>query len=490
MSLGKIIFIDPRGWQGAAEGQPAFPNLGIAYLAAAFIAKNFSVHLIDLNNQNLSNNQVLEIINQEQPDFIAFSVKTVTYQSADSLARQIKQAYPNIKLIAGGPHITLNWSPVQAENIWDVILLGEGEEVLPELCLKLLNHQSIADYSCLAGLLVDGSVETKHQPHFVKDLNRVLFPYYDFFSQNVLAFLNTSYPLLTSRGCVYRCIYCSVPLVSGHIFRKRSPENIVAELRQIKQKYKIQGFDIIDDNFNLDIERSKSFCRLLIKENLDFSWSCPNGIRADSIDQELADLMAASGCRAVNIGIESGDPKVFNNIHKGETLEQIERGIYFLKKANIYVTGFFIIGLPHDSILAQQKSLALIRRLKIDALFSMLVPYPSTKVWDWVTQNNFWLSGRNAGSALHFSDDKNKLSVAFETPEFSAQDKKRAYEMLNLKLGHFSLLVSKKVFWPLRYMKILGLIWQHNKLNPKEYWFLCSAIWRKIKYKIKVKFLF
>src|SRR5208282_1124646 len=148
----------------------------------------------------------------------------------------------------------------------------------------------------------------------------------------------------------------SVSEISGNKLRKRSPENIIEELKYAKKKYGIKSFEIIDDLFNLDIERCKKICRAILNEHLELSWACPNGLRADRVDKELADLMVNSGCTSVMVGIESADPVVLNTIRKGETIEDIERGIRIFQNAGLNVGGYFIIGLPGDSIKSQKLS--------------------------------------------------------------------------------------------------------------------------------------
>lgn len=129
------------------------------------------------------------------------------------------------------------------------------------------------------------------------------------------------YPLSTSRGCPYGCIFCCVPIITKKSWRARSPENIIKEIKQAKKKYKFRHLFIVDDNFNFDKYRSKKICKLLISEKLNINWSCISGIRADKFDEELGILMKMSGCKNITFGIESGDKKIFKTLNKGESLD-------------------------------------------------------------------------------------------------------------------------------------------------------------------------
>jgi len=464
--MAKVILIDSRGWQGARSGQNAFPNIGIAYLTPALQKAGHQVLVIDLNNEDLTDNQVFAIIDNHKPDIVGFSVKTATMASSRDLAQKIKQRHPSVFLLAGGPHVSLMWRELIAEKLFDVIFVGEGEEILPVICQRLIKKQAIDN---LSGVVTQYNLSENVfiNPPLIQNLDKLCFPKYDLFPSKVKEFIRTNYPLSTSRGCVYNCIYCSVPKISGKKFRARSPENVIQELKQAESKYNICGFEIIDDLFNLDIERCKAICRLLIKNNLRLPWSCPNGLRADRVDEELANLMWQSGCRSVNVGIESADPEIFAQIKKGETLAQVERGVKIFQKAGIDVTGYFIIGLPGDSLAVEKKSVKFIKKLGINAFFNMLVPYPGTEVWNWVNEHARFLG--NPEEALHFADEVGKINVMFETANFTAKERLYAYEMVHAKLGHIGLIVPRKISRFKFFGRALALLWKYNRFDVMEY---------------------
>jgi len=230
-----------------------------------------------------------------------------------------------------------------------------------------------------------------------------------------------------------------VPKVCGH-YRWRSPEAVIAELRHAVDRLGIAAFEIVDDAFNVRLDRSKEFCRQLIQAQLRLPWTCPNGIRADRVDDELARLMADSGCISAQVGVESGDPDVFGRIGKGCSLEAIEQGIHRLQAAGINVGGFFIIGLPGDSLEGVRKSVRFARRNRISAHFNLLVPYPGTEIWSWVHSDQVRLL-QEPEQGLHFSDQIGRLVPVFETADFPAAARIHAYEMAHTLLERFDLLI-------------------------------------------------
>lgn len=147
-------------------------------------------------------------------------------------------------------------------------------------------------------------------------------------------------------------------------------------------------FHILDDNFTLDMNRAKAFCRLLIEHKIDMEWDCSNGIRADRVDEELAALMKEAGCQWVGLGIESIDPEISPTVKKGESLDDIKLAISIFKKNKIGVIGYFIIGLPGDNLERVKSSVKLAKKWGLSSTFwAHLAPYPKTEVWEWVNQN-------------------------------------------------------------------------------------------------------
>jgi hypothetical protein len=186
----------------------------------------------------------------------------------------------------------------------------------------------------------------------------------------------------------------------------------------------ITHFEIWDDNFTLDINRAKSICREIIERGLSLSWYCHNGIRADRIDRELAVLMKKAGCTSIAFGIESGNPATFDSIKKGETLSAVVDAVHLVKDVGMNAVGYFIIGLPGDTLERFIETVRFQRSLHLDHyVFGMLIPYPKTEVWDMVCQRGTLLC--DITETQHFSNDI--VPVSFELPEFPREDIVRAF---------------------------------------------------------------
>jgi radical SAM superfamily enzyme YgiQ (UPF0313 family) len=471
--MAKIILIDPFGWQGASSGNNAFPNIGIAYLIPVLHKTGHNIKIIDLNNEYKSDNEILKIIHDYNPNIIGFSVKTSTMKYVRDLSKKIKEKMPKTVIILGGPHATLTWYNLIQEPLFDIIFVGEGEDTLPILCNNIIENIPIND---LPGVITKDTYKDKLNLNYPfvsleNNLNILSFPEYDLFPQNVKDSIKKSYPLVTSRGCVYQCIYCSVPKISGKKFRKRSCESIIEELKFIKAKYSIKKFEIVDDIFNFDINRCKEICLAFIKENLNLKWTCPNGLRADRVDKELAELMFKSGCCSVMIGIENTDPNILKTIKKGETIEDIEKGVKIFKKAGINVGGYFIIGLPGDSFQSQKESIKFVKKMRINAFFNMLVPYPETELWNWAKTNTRFL--KNIENGLHFTNDLTQNISVIETDDFSASERQEAYKMVHTCLKKFNMIIPKNIPRYQYYYKISRMLWKYDKKSFLIYFLKC-----------------
>ncbi|OGP25732.1 MAG: hypothetical protein A2X93_03905 [Deltaproteobacteria bacterium GWC2_56_8] len=410
----KVLLINPPGWQKGST------NLGLCYLASSLAAKGHKALILDVNATDASPDAVAEKAREYAPDIIGFSLKTSTANAAFLLSKAIKKRYPGAVHVAGGAHITLAYgeSLIQNPDI-EYCFLGEAERSLIEFVERKEKGLPVDDIPGIAFRRDSEVVTTRRE--YIEELDAIPYPGMD--AIEGFSFKDFRYPMITSRGCPYPCTYCCVGVVSSKKWRARSPENILDELKRAKEKYGITMFEILDDNFTLRIERAKEFCRLLIASGLNLSWYCHNGIRADKLDMELARLMKEAGCTSVALGVESGDPAIFDSIKKGEPLEAIVNAVKCIKAAGMKAVGYFIIGLPGDSLEGIKRTIEFQKSLGLDHYtYGVLNPYPYTEVYDIVKREGKMLMDIKESS--HFSTE---LTIPFEMPGFSRQDMEKAF---------------------------------------------------------------
>jgi radical SAM superfamily enzyme YgiQ (UPF0313 family) len=442
----KIILIDPLGWVREF-------NTGLGYISATLKKAGHEVKVIDLNNNSKRIDE--RLLSAKNADIIGISIKSFTLKEINSKAL----------LIAGDPHIKIDGINFMKNNdIFDIAVVGEGELIMVEIA-------NGSDLSSINGIIyrkqIEGKIQLMINPGegYVKNLDSLPFPDYTSFDSidNL-----TSYPLITSRGCPYACNYCSVPFISGRKFRAREPSLVVEEIEYAINTYKVKNFDVMDDDFSVNIKRAKEILKEIIRKKLNINLSFGNGIRADRIDEELLFLMKEAGCQHIMFGVESGDEKVFNNINKGEKLETIINAIQMAKRIGIKsVGGFFIINLPGSTFESDLKSIALAKNLGLTiANFSIFVPYPGKKFWEILNndKNIIFLRPWQEG----FTYGKNICSV-FETTNYREKDIIKMFYISNIRLYNYLAIIEGEKGTIKKGFKLVYIILKYDLKNfPKH----------------------
>ncbi|WP_147822410.1 B12-binding domain-containing radical SAM protein [Salidesulfovibrio onnuriiensis] len=411
-----VLLLSPSGWQKESI------NLGLAYLASSLQKADFQCRILDVNRYPMSDEDLVDYIRKLNPILIGISIKTATAREGARLGALLHKVCPEAHISCGGPHMTLCAEQFLKESpAIDSGIMSEGEHAIVQLAEAVRDKESISEIPNIAWRDGEKVVVNSWKPP--QDLNILPFPDLDAIED--FSWENFRYPIVTSRGCPFDCIYCCVNKLTGsRKWRFRSPENVVQELETIVREKGITHFEIWDDNFTLDLKRAKKICRLMIEKKLNLSWYCHNGIRADRIDLELAKLMKQAGCTSVAFGIESGNPKTFDSIKKGEPLSAVVEAVRLVKKVGINAVGYFIIGLPGDNLERFVETVRFQRKLKLHHyVFGMLIPYPHTEVWDMVEQNGTMFC--EITETQHFSDDI--VPISFELPGFPKEDMVRAF---------------------------------------------------------------
>jgi len=430
--MAKVVLIDALGWQDGVF------NLGLAYLAAGLKAQHHDVRVLDLNNRVRTHADICAELADWNPQYVGFSVKSATFASALDLHRTLLPVCPEATYLYGGPHVTLVKEGLLDETPPAFFIRGEAEQALAEFVTR--HSRGDTDFRDIPGMLYReaGGQVWSSEIAYQRNLDDLPFPDFTVFDT---FHLFKTYPLLTSRGCPYSCTYCSVPAISGSGWRPRSADGVLREVEHVLQSLKMDSVVIVDDNFTLHRGRAESICREIVARDLRFTWSCANGIRADRIWPELADLMFQAGCREVSFGIESWDPIVLANLSKGEELRDIRRGIGIAQAAGLKVTGFFMIGLPGSTYRKDLRSLAMARRLRLDNFyFGLTIPYPGTELWDWAQAHaRFllpWQNSYHISEVFRMGPDRLRIEPVFDTPDYPVADRRRFFQLVqDLKAG-------------------------------------------------------
>ena len=267
----------------------------------------------------------------------------------------------------------------------DFIIYGEPEETLRELLI------GVAPYRVL-GLYYRDDIRVKFSGArpFNDNLDALPFPARHLVDNNLYRRPDTGEVqavIKVSRGCPYHCFFCLATPVSGNKVRKRSPQNIVEEIKECVEKYNIRNFLFWSDIFNIDKHWVMELCQLIIDSGLDIVWSA--NTRADTADEEMAEMMYKAGCRLVSIGVESGSQEMLDHIGKNITLDDVRITVKIFKKFGIRIYNYFVIGLPWETEDTIEDTIDFAIELDSDFIsFYTATPLPGTKFYEYAKEHN------------------------------------------------------------------------------------------------------
>ncbi|MFA6185730.1 MAG: radical SAM protein [Phycisphaerae bacterium] len=466
--MPKIAFINPIGF-GTMSEQGA--HIGLAYIAASCQQAGHDVRVIALNNvKNPDENVVISDLACWGADIIGFTVNSFSVAHAIQMASKIRLAMPKTKIIAGGIHPTVSLKRFLNENhlLFDVIVLGEGDFTILEVidCMDMNKPLSIVHG---IAFIKDNDVFITPPRKRIKEIDKLPFPAYSLFEPNLP--LNEYYPMITSRGCPYDCIFCISKTFWNRRFCARSSENVLEEIRWAKEKYGFQELRIFDDNFTQDKERAIKICKGIVDIGFNIKLTLVNGIRADSVDEELAIWLKQAGLHYLMIGVEDGNKETFQKINKGETLDDISNAIKIFRNIGIKVEATMVIGLPGTTYKTTINSLKFLQEHSINGHWIIAVPFKGTQLYNYATEEGQLLLDVEAG--FNMSMVNYPPLIAFDTPEFKREERLKAFEMVNIASENYHFLVRPEETLQDAGERILKII---EKLEPEKREYHCKRI--------------
>ncbi len=344
------------------------PPLGACYLAAVLEKAGHKVKIIDAAPENLFEEEVVEKTLEFNPDFVGMTALTPNFHRVEKICLLLKEKSPETFLALGGPHASMMPEETLQKTQADVVIVGEGENVIVDLVKNC--KEPVKDKIVHAGL--------------VEDLDSLPYPSRHLLNMSLYSSLANNYKVdkkvlnvLGSRGCPFNCTFCCKAVV-GRTYRHRSVANIIEELKQLKRDYGTKEVSFWDELFTIDRKWVMELCKEM--EKLDLAWSCET--RAHLVDEEMLAALKKAGCWNIFVGIEAGDQTLLDNIKKGETIEQLRKGIRLIQKAGIEIRGSFMLGLPGETPELAKKTIDFAIELNPDyAQFSLTTPYPGTELF-------------------------------------------------------------------------------------------------------------
>lgn len=370
------------------------PPLGLPYIASVLESKQVTVSVIVSDAEGMSVDDTVDRVVASRPDVVGFSIGTLVALNSYRIASFVKEKIDNVVLIAGGPHATALPQDV-LENGIDFVVIGEGERTIADFVDYLLNKKDLDDVDGIA-YRRNGTTLYNKPRVLIDHLDELPLPAWHLFPidkyKSEFKKTNRTLPIMTSRGCPGRCVFCYKGLF-GNRYRTRSPQNILREILHLKSEFNITSFDIIDDSFTAGRKRALEVCRLIKENGVELGWGLPSGIRVDTVSEELMTALKEAGCYRIGFGVESGNDQILKAIGKNTTKDQIRRAVDLAKRMRFETSCFFIIGNLGETRQTIDDTIAFARELDPDvAQFTMAIPYPGTEMFDLLSSQNRILS--------------------------------------------------------------------------------------------------
>lgn len=367
-----------------------FPPLGIMYLSGHL--KRQGRHeplLFDCVAQRLTAEEVGRRVAELRPGVLGVTANSHNLVNVAEVIRAVRSHLPEVFVVVGGSHVTS--FPEEAARLpgVDAAVRGDGEETLSLLLDRLASGADWRDLQNIS-YLEDGTVRVNEYVKPSDDLDRFAFPDREglsaghYYTPGMKKAMATT--VISSRGCPYRCAFCSVP----HQYRSRSAKNIVDELEYCNRQLGIQEFHFIDDLFNITPERVMEISDLIIRRGLDICWGFKAG--CIGVTDEMLKLARQAGCVRIHYGVETWSDEGLAALNKKARVPQIRDAFARTRRAGIRPIAYMIIGCPHERTAADvMQGLRFVKSLKPDyVVFSLYTPYPDAPIFEEGVKKGLW----------------------------------------------------------------------------------------------------
>jgi len=370
-------------------GMGAVAPLGALYIASVLREAGHHVRLFDAG-ELWDPEPFREVLRAFQPQVVGISAITIEARVMEQMARVCREELPEVPVIVGGPHATAYPQRCARNPDVDFVALGEGELTALELVRALT--QGGLDPKSVAGVAYcgdDGHVVFTAPREPITDVDSIPFPAWDLMDFDLQARTRSMSSvgsrrhmlLFTSRGCPFKCIYCHE--VQGKKFRARSPENVVKEMQELKTRWGINDFEIVDDIFNFDRARMLDILDRIVASKQQPALHFPNALRTDMLDEGQIKALRRAGTFFLCAAVESASPRLQKLIKKHLKVDKVEENIRIAVREGMYVRGFFMLGFPTETFEEGQSTVNLaVRSALHEALFFIVTPFAGTALYE------------------------------------------------------------------------------------------------------------
>ena len=365
---------------------PPLPPTDLMYCAAVAKQTGAECKIKDYSVEGGDLDSLKEDILKFSPDIVFVNVATTVFKNDMAVFDVIKSVNSDILTVASGAHfLFFNTEILQNYPSLDVIIRGE-----PELTFK--DIVSGRDFEQIEGITYrkNGEIKSNQDRPFIRNFDELPFPARELVNNDLYVRPDNGEKqaiIRVEQGCPHHCFFCLASVVSGEKVRYRSPENIVAEIKECREKYDIKNFVFWSDIFSADKQWVRQLCQKITEETPDIIWGANS--RVDTVDEEILKMMYNSGCRTVSFGIESGSQVILDKIGKKITPEMATKAVNMCKKNKLNVFAYFILGLPWDNEQTIKETIDFSLKLNPDYVnYYTATVFPGTKFYYYVREHN------------------------------------------------------------------------------------------------------
>ena len=448
----KIILINPPQifFPGSVRLMTGLP-LGIMYIAAILEKNGYDVEIFDtliadfkpqkrgdVKYYGMPWEKIKEEIRQSKPGIVGITCPfTAQADNVIKVSEIVKDIDAEILTIVGGPHVSVRAMQFlnDAKNI-DIAVIGEGEYTMLDIMRYYEGEKDISTIQGIAYRKGDTVTLNPKRP-FTKNLDELPFPAYHLVDMEKYLNPKIRYrglkalrgiSMITSRGCPYNCIFCSIHLHMGKAWRAHSKEYVVKHIEHVVNNYGVEHIHFEDDNLTLNMKRFEGILDGLIENGIKFSWDTPNGIRPDRLTIDLLKRMKKTCCTNLTIGVESGDQFFLDNvIDKHLRLEDVIKMAKMCKELNIPLSAFFVIGFPGEKKENMERTIEFAVMLKkeynVNMCLLIATPLYGTRLYE-ICKEKGYLTQELTPRALSEGTQVNGVGL-IKTEDFTPEEVKR-----------------------------------------------------------------
>ncbi len=392
--------------------------------------------------------EIAESIKNMNPDLIGISINFTPYcDTAIEVAKLCKTIFPKIPIIAGGHHATAVPKTILSTNFFDFVILGEGEQRIVKL-IELLSSKKLSQLNEFDGIAYKSNDKFFINPatDYIQKLDEIPSPEIE----------NKIGMILTSRGCPKNCNFCSVAKVMGKKIRFRSIKSVIDEIEKGVQNG-VRKFDFEDDNLTINRNRAKALFNEISNHfgESNLVLSAMNGLMADSLDEELIQLMKSAGFEWLNIPLVSGSPIVQKNINRFQSRQQFLKVVKWAHQYQLKVVAYIILGLPEDDLDQMLNDIIFLAGLPVLIGPSVFYPPPGSDTFNNCLKNYF-INGKNF--SLYRS-----TAIPVETDNFSRRDIVTLFRIVRV-INYIKKIIDEKT---ISFQNFPGFIIKENS-EPQE----------------------